>query len=86
MDRRFTSAHPEKPRRKETYDPDYIFNLGLADKSLLLSLMHLHIKLSIFIFSLRHEQSWSDLLAPLANMMKEGYGNESALLILLIFD
>ncbi len=28
---------------------------------------------------------WSELLAPLVNMIKEGYGNESALLILLIF-
>ncbi len=30
-------------------------------------------------------QSWSELLAPLANMIKEGCENESALLILLIF-
>ncbi len=30
-------------------------------------------------------QTWSELLAPLVNMIKEGCENESALLILLIF-
>ncbi len=30
-------------------------------------------------------QSWSKLLAPLVNMIKEGCENDSALLILLIF-
>ncbi len=34
---------------------------------------------------LKHVQSWSELLAPLVNMIKEGSENKSALLILLIF-
>lgn len=29
-------------------------------------------------------QSWSELSAPLVNMSKDGYGNKSALFILLI--
>ncbi len=33
----------------------------------------------------RYIQSWSELLAPLVNMIKEGCENLSALLILLIF-
>ncbi len=32
-----------------------------------------------------HIQSWSELLAPLVNMIKEGSENKPALLILLIF-
>ncbi len=32
-----------------------------------------------------HIQWWSELLAPLANMIKEGCENESALLIIFIF-
>ncbi len=32
-----------------------------------------------------HVQSWSELLAPLVNMIKEGSENKPALLILLIF-
>ncbi len=30
-------------------------------------------------------QTWLELLAPLVNMIKRGYENQSALLILLIF-
>ncbi len=36
-------------------------------------------------FIKEYVQSWSELLAPLVNMIKEGCENESALLILLIF-
>ncbi len=37
---------------------------------------------SILIFIL---QSWSELMAPLVNMIKEGSENKPALLIILIF-
>ncbi len=36
------------------------------------------------LFILSNQQSWSELLAPLVNMIKEGCENESALLIILI--
>ncbi len=45
-------------------------------------LLLLFICLFIFILYL---DSWSELLTPLLNMIKEGCENESALLILLIF-
>ncbi len=39
----------------------------------------------IYIYIYIYVQTWSELLAPLVNMIKEGCENESALLILLIF-
>ncbi len=39
-----------------------------------------------FIYIYIYIQSWSELLAPLVNMIKEGSENKPALLILLIFD
>ncbi len=39
----------------------------------------------IYIYIYIHTQSWSELLAPLINMIKEGCENVFALLILLIF-
>ncbi len=40
----------------------------------------------IYIYIYIYIQSWSELLAPLVNMIKEGSENKPALLILLIFD
>ncbi len=37
------------------------------------------------LFDHLYKQTWSELLAPLVNMIKEGFENSSALLIFLIF-
>ncbi len=43
-------------------------------------------KINLKIIDMLHFiQSWSELLAPLVNMIKEGSENKPALLILLIF-
>ncbi len=52
---------------------------------------HTHIYIYIYIYTHTHThththtQSWPKILAPLANMIKEGFENVSALFILLIF-
>ncbi len=46
----------------------------------------MHVKYLHYIcYSDRNVQSWSELLAPLVNKIKEGSDNKPALLILLIF-
>ncbi len=45
----------------------------------------MYVCIYIYIYIYIYVQSWSELLAPLVNMIKEGCENESALLILLIF-
>ncbi len=49
------------------------------------TLFFFHVTKEIVKKVIVHIQSWSELLAPLVNMIKEGSENKPALLILLIF-
>ncbi len=62
----------------------------LATVILVLMIYYLYAIAAVYINNLNwflyiHIQSWSELLAPLVNMIKEGSENKPALLILLIF-
>ncbi len=65
--------------------------IGLTVPILLEGSVYIYIYIYIYIYTYTHiytyiyAQSWSELLAPLVNMIKGGCENEFALLILLIF-
>ncbi len=50
-----------------------------------LSIIKIVIKKNVVLYIYMYIQTWLELLAPLVNMIKRGYENQSALLILLIF-
>ncbi len=51
----------------------------------LFSALYIYIYIYTYIYIYIYTQSWSELLEPLVNMIKEGSENKPALLILLIF-